>query len=1311
MLGKRWGSRLVRAGVAKRAGIRWRRLLGTLVVLAVCLPVPMSSALEPVDATADADAEAQGSQLDQSGEAYLRMYASRASKAVMSDSCPVEASSWNSANIVENGISTYVGGNLYGGSGGLGSDGYPREATSAVELEGRTVIDGSAIGIIGNKPYGRALSLAGSAWGAGSTPDGVALAIGGDVKSKNNSFSLNGTNLTAQVGGSVGIVAETGGKWSMLNVSANTLKKGMGKQEALRGVNGVDYNGYASKIKELSATFSGTTPKEGIVYDNVYFAQSPKVSAAPKDSDFWIKGNDGPLSGAQAGHPSNGNGKWYNPKTGAWQRETKLDLSNEGMLTFTGDGDATHTLQVFTVDMGEVNKEVAKNNWTGVSMRFENIPEGASVLINVTGTDDGADLTVHAGWRLWWNGTQVAHQYFESESVQKQLVTAESSIMWNFGQQQGNLFVGNTDGWRTLAYNKAVPPQSEQGHGDVEASLPGSILAAYATDVTIAQSTNGRLLVGGNLWLEQRYDQLAYGVGLGMEHHNFTWKGVAETSCRVKDTGVLAWKKSGDGAALLSGSEWTVSGDGTTVTVVDNGDNDADARPGYLQFKDVKPGVTYTLKETKAPDGYQLDSAEYTAKAIANTIVWFNNGNGIVNMRYPGSVTWRKVDASNTSKVLGGSEWVITGTDRFDRIDDITVVDKTPENKDDNAAQWDDDDREGYFKVSGLKPGTYQLTETKAPQGYQKLDQPIEFTIRSDGSSTEISLDKTKNDRTAGAVEWRKVAANDDTSAALAGSEWKLVGPCDQDAGGGTDKACPADTPSVVVTDTSENNDYRDGVKGDFKVSGLAWGKYTLIETKAPSGYMVVEPRTFVLDSTNTAENFYNISDPIGAEISWTKTDVNGTELSGSEWTVTDDQHGSKITVVDNGENDIDDMPGVIRIQLEAPASGYEGVRRYTLEESKAPDGYKQDDGAWTIQCRYTGGPECKFTDPNDDQNLIPNLTIVNKQSPGSLVWRKVDGSKTGDDQDYDLAGTTWHLEPVGEVTGDSTGWSSCSKLGGCNITDNTGNNGENDSDPSSGRFKVENLKPGEYKLTETYSSLYLDSANPPTFYVTVRGGEETKVNDGNPIANYPAVTFSWRKVAAGTDTVLKGSEWTLTRQDRPNEVTVIRDGWTDGGASSCSDGSNTCGQNDLATGTDGAGLLTVRVMVDSSLTDSSSITWILQETKAPDGYRLDGTRYLVTLSRGDGGDSGPKWKITFTPQADDPSQSQQLCTVASGTDNNSTDVINSGAACKITNEPLPELPGTGGSGTVGLLITGMLLTALAGVGLSVLWSRRMRLR
>ena len=1302
MLGKRWGSRLVRAGVAKRAGIRWRRLLGTLVVLAVCLPVPMSSALEPVDATADADAEAQGSQLDQSGEAYLRMYASRASKAVMSDSCPVEASSWNSANIVENGISTYVGGNLYGGSGGLGSDGYPREATSAVELEGRTVIDGSAIGIIGNKPYGRALSLAGSAWGAGSTPDGVALAIGGDVKSKNNSFSLNGTNLTAQVGGSVGIVAETGGKWSMLNVSANTLKKGMGKQEALRGVNGVDYNGYASKIKELSATFSGTTPKEGIVYDNVYFAQSPKVSAAPKDSDFWIKGNDGPLSGAQAGHPSNGNGKWYNPKTGAWQRETKLDLSNEGMLTFTGDGDATHTLQVFTVDMGEVNKEVAKNNWTGVSMRFENIPEGASVLINVTGTDDdGADLTVHAGWRLWWNGTQVAHQYFESESVQKQLVTAESSIMWNFGQQRGNLFVGNTDGWRTLVYNKAVPPQSEQGHGDVEASLPGSILAAYATDVTIAQSTNGRLLVGGNLWLEQRYDQLAYGVGLGMEHHNFTWKGVAETSCRVKDTGVLAWKKSGDGAALLSGSEWTVSGDGTTVTVVDNGDNDADARPGYLQFKDVKPGVTYTLKETKAPDGYQLDSTEYTAKAIANTIVWFNNGNGIVNMRYPGSVTWRKVDASNTSKVLGGSEWVITGTDRFNRIDDITVIDKTPENKDDNAAQWDDDDREGYFKVSGLKPGTYQLTETKAPQGYQKLDQPIEFTIGSDGSSTEISLNGIVNKQSEGWIEWMKVSEGE--SRGLSGSEWKLVGPCDQDAGGGADKACPADTPSINVTDDSENNEYDGTEVGGFKVTGLAWGKYTLIETKAPDGFTVVEPQTFVLNSQSWWWKA-TLADQYSTTVSWKKVDGDNEPLAGSKWTV--EGGNTPITVVDNGENDVDPADGQVTVRLGVPYGGSERV--YYLTEAEAPEGYQKAEERWTIRCKFDGGPVCKFDDSDSSSLDVP---IVNKQQSGSLVWRKVDGSKTEDDQDYDLAGTTWHLEPVGKVTGDSTDWSSCSKSGGCDITDNTKNNGENDSDSSPGRFKVENLKPGDYKLTESSSSLYLDSANPPTFYVTVHGGEETSVNDGNPIANYPAVTFSWRKVAADTDTVLKGSEWTLTRQDRPNEVTVIRDGWTDGGASSCSDGSNTCGQNDLATGTDGAGLLTVRVMVDSSLTDSSSITWILQETKAPDGYRLDGTRYLVTLSRGDGGDSGPKWKITFTPQADDPSQSQQLCTVASGTDNNSTDVINSGAACKITNEPLPELPGTGGSGTVGLLITGMLLTALAGVGLSVLWSRRMRLR
>ena len=42
----------------------------------------------------------------------------------------------------------------------------------------------------------------------------------------------------------------------------------------------------------------------------------------------------------------------------------------------------------------------------------------------------------------------------------------------------------------------------------------------------------------------------------------------------------------------------------------------------------------------------------------------------------------------------------------------------------------------GVLQLAGLLPGSYTLTETQAPDGYQKLSQPISFRVGADGTIT-----------------------------------------------------------------------------------------------------------------------------------------------------------------------------------------------------------------------------------------------------------------------------------------------------------------------------------------------------------------------------------------------------------------------------------------------------------------------------------------------------------------------------------------------------------------------------------------------
>lgn len=65
---------------------------------------------------------------------------------------------------------------------------------------------------------------------------------------------------------------------------------------------------------------------------------------------------------------------------------------------------------------------------------------------------------------------------------------------------------------------------------------------------------------------------------------------------------------------------------------------------------------------------------------------------------------------------------------------------------------------DGYFKVTGLIKGAYQLVETKQPDGYAKLTKPVDFTI-AEGSTgvTELKAGKLEDAKGFKQIENKKV--------------------------------------------------------------------------------------------------------------------------------------------------------------------------------------------------------------------------------------------------------------------------------------------------------------------------------------------------------------------------------------------------------------------------------------------------------------------------------------------------------------------------------------------------------------------------
>lgn len=80
-----------------------------------------------------------------------------------------------------------------------------------------------------------------------------------------------------------------------------------------------------------------------------------------------------------------------------------------------------------------------------------------------------------------------------------------------------------------------------------------------------------------------------------------------------------------------------------------------------------------------------------------------------------------------------------------------------------------------------------------------------------------------------GTVTWEKV---DVTGSALRGSEWKLTGP-------GSNGATTEITDCVATEASKCSGPDKEPKAGGFKLSNLQWGSYTLVETKAPAGYVL----------------------------------------------------------------------------------------------------------------------------------------------------------------------------------------------------------------------------------------------------------------------------------------------------------------------------------------------------------------------------------------------------------------------------------------------------------------------------------------
>ncbi len=419
----------------------------------------------------------------------------------------------------------------------------------------------------------------------------------------------------------------------------------------------------------------------------------------------------------------------------------------------------------------------------------------------------------------------------------------------------------------------------------------------------------------------------------------------------------------------------------------------------------------------------------------------------------------------------------------------------------------------------------------------------------------------------------------------------------------------------------------------------------------------------------------------------------------------------AELDVPTNKWKDVNPIPGQFHL-MELDNGTYE------LQEIKAPDGFVLPSPNPVYKFKVTNG-QAEWT--NGPAGITGAGMGYVANSPNSYEWEKIDAGynpATPNTEGDRLAGTTWKLEVFTKAADAAEGdYTPVTENGFDSIVDCTAGEGNEsqctgpDKDPVGGKFKIEKLKIGKYRLQETHApSGYIVDANKYYYFEidakstvlqagtqtsfdkstgafkaesdTSRSGGSSKVNNFRKPG-----TAGWQKITKDgeRDKLLPGAEWSMRYQSLANQepVTDITFKITDSSITCTVTGTeNACSGDDLAWATS----LTNKATGDGEYS-FEGLPWgkyTVTETKAPDGYNLDSTphefviRPLTAGENPDGTSVGIEGDNQFT--------------------------VNLGS---IEHTPGVILPETGGEGSAGIVMLGFALTAIAMLGCGLALSRR----
>lgn len=383
---------------------------------------------------------------------------------------------------------------------------------------------------------------------------------------------------------------------------------------------------------------------------------------------------------------------------------------------------------------------------------------------------------------------------------------------------------------------------------------------------------------------------------------------------------------------------------------------------GTILITGLEANKAIVVTETKAPDGFAIDTTPQTITTQAGKVVQLT----FANAPY-GKIIIEKRD-SKTNELLPGAEFRVT-TAAGCEVGQNGVIGDT--NLTSNGIFTTGAD--GKITISNVRPGSYIITEIKAPDGYL-IDDPTRTITVTSGDTQTIVFKDTKP---GGLIIEKRDSV---TKEPLAGATFKVT----------------TSDGRFVAQDggaTSTNGLYTTDANGQIHIVDLDPDTYVVTEVTAPDGYLMDAPSQTVKIEKNDTQTLTFYDTPLGG-LTIVKVDSeSGKRLE-----------GAKIEVAKmNGEivgTYVTDKLGVI--QLPDLDDGW-----YQLTEIKAPKGYLLDSTPQKVEVKKGETKTFEFENTASASMLIHKIDSVTKKGIQGVKFVVYDSSMT----------------PIGEYESDDQGY------------------------------------------------------------------------------------------------------------------------------------------------------------------------------------------------------------------------------------------------------------------------------------------------